>query len=136
MRTRLYTSAQRLRILCWSYPTEPTELLLSVLLMGWGAALLFPENPAAAMPFSTPARLTGISVTIWGMLAVVCGLAFAIGLLGNMQRLRQLSIVSTGMFFGFIAAGGLVLSGSVTGISTYSVLALTTALVYVRRTLP
>lgn len=124
----------RLRMLFLYYPTEPVELYLATSLIGWGGILMLPPSSFSLNASYASFLATGIPELAWGAFGVAVGATLLVSMLLRAEPLRTISTAVTGLFFGFVAASMLISNSSSTGISTYSLLALTGAGLYLRRT--
>jgi len=113
-------------------PTELLELSLGLVLVAWGVAIALPGDSFAA-PSYRAFRDTGLPELLWGLVAMLAGSAQLTALAFSRAQARLVTLVTTGLLWGFITAAIAVSNQSLTtGSTTYGAMTLACCWVYIR----
>lgn len=114
-----------------AYPSEPTELFLSVGSIFWGGWLLLPFDTFPSAPAYNAMALIAPE-PVWGLWFVLVGIAWFAGLLAKVGRWRRWCALAASWDWCFVAVCFGLASGPNTGVVTYSFVAAASAWAYLR----
>jgi hypothetical protein len=113
------------------HDTEPIQLSLISLLLGWGALFLSLENGFAAMPSMVLlARYVGDDV--WATFALVLAIVWAYGFFAHHRRVIRYCAFVSAMFWAIVATSAVYSSTATYAWIAFTVFALQSGWVFLR----